>query len=89
MAGLMSINVSLTDDLGDFVQDRIASGRYASANDVVRDALRLLEQHEENARKLEWLREAYREGLESGIAGEIDFDEIRAEGRAILSKAAK
>ncbi len=85
----MSINVSLTDDLGDFVQDRIASGRYASANDVVRDALRLLEQHEENARKLEWLREAYREGLESGIAGEIDFDEIRAEGRAILSKAAK
>jgi putative addiction module CopG family antidote len=40
------MNVSLTPELAAFVQGRVASGRYASASEVVRAALRLLEEDE-------------------------------------------
>lgn len=39
-------NVSLTPELERFVADRVASGRYRSASEVVRAALRLLEKEE-------------------------------------------
>jgi antitoxin ParD1/3/4 len=37
------MNVSLTDDLEAFVRGKVESGRYMSASEVVREALRLLE----------------------------------------------
>jgi antitoxin ParD1/3/4 len=37
------MNVSLTPELEEFVQARVQSGRYNSASEVVREALRLLE----------------------------------------------
>jgi len=40
------MNVSLTPELEQFVQTRVQSGRYNSASEVVREALRLLEEHE-------------------------------------------
>jgi antitoxin ParD1/3/4 len=39
-------NVSMTPELERFVADKVASGRYRSASEVVRAALRLLEKHE-------------------------------------------
>jgi antitoxin ParD1/3/4 len=39
-------NVSLTPELETFVVERIASGRYRSASEVIRAALRLLERQE-------------------------------------------
>ena len=41
-----SLNVSLTPQLDRFVQDRVASGRYQTASEVVREGLRLLELQE-------------------------------------------
>ncbi len=41
-----SLNVSLTPELATFIQARVASGRYQSASEVVRAALRLLERDE-------------------------------------------
>ena len=36
------MNVQLTQEMEQMIQDRVQSGRYASASDVVTDALRLL-----------------------------------------------
>jgi len=40
------MNVSLTPELEQFLQTKVQTGRYNSASEVVREALRLLEQHE-------------------------------------------
>lgn len=40
------MNVSLTPQLDKFVAAKVASGRYTSASEVVREALRLLEEHD-------------------------------------------
>lgn len=49
------------------VKELVESGRYASASEVVRDGLRLIEEREElRQTKLSALREAIREGMESG-----------------------
>ncbi len=41
------MNVSLTKELEKFVHDRVATGRYHSASEVVREGLRLLESREQ------------------------------------------
>lgn len=65
-----------------FVRDLVASGRYASASEVMRDGLRLVEEREQmRAAKLEALRRDIREGLESGPAEPLDMAAIKAEGR--------
>ena len=40
------MNVSLTPELEKFVSAKVGSGRYNSASEVVREALRLLEEHD-------------------------------------------
>jgi antitoxin ParD1/3/4 len=40
------MNVSLTPQLEQFVQSKVENGRYNSASEVVREALRLLEEQE-------------------------------------------
>jgi len=41
------MNVSLTPELEEFVSAKVQSGRYNSASEVVREALRLLEEHDQ------------------------------------------
>jgi antitoxin ParD1/3/4 len=41
------MNVSLTPELEEFVSAKVSSGRYNSASEVVREALRLLEDHDQ------------------------------------------
>lgn len=50
-----------------FIRQQVEGGRYASASEVVRDALRLLEQEEERrAAALRALRDEVRKGVASG-----------------------
>jgi antitoxin ParD1/3/4 len=83
MAGRVSLNVSLTPELGDFVETRVASGRYQTASEVIREGLRLLEERE-NTREaaLAELRAQLRRGVEQADRGELldgdaVFEEIR------------
>ena len=41
------MNVSLTPELEKFVATKVESGRYTSASEVVREALRLLDEHDQ------------------------------------------
>lgn len=69
-----------------FVRDLVASGRYASASEVMRDGLRLIEEREQiRAAKLDVLRRAIHEGLESGSPEPLDMEAVKAEGRRRLS----
>ena len=62
-------NVNLTDELDRFVLQKVESGRYENASEVVRAALRPLEREEQqDEAKLAALRAAIDEGDASGIA---------------------
>ena len=72
------MNVHLTPELEQLVQKKIESGRYNSASEVVREALRLLEQRDEvfTLRKDE-LRKQIEEGWQSARRAEfVDGDEF-------------
>ena len=74
-------SVSLGSYFDRFVESRISAGRYKNASEVIRAGLRLLEE-EEN--KMTALRNAIKDGIESGIAE--DFD---PEQHLLALKAAK
>lgn len=64
------MNVSLTDELERFIAGEVESGRYRSASEVVRDAVRLLrDRAEERAARIDALREAVGVGLADLDAG--------------------
>ena len=82
----MNMNVSLTEELANFVKAKVSAGRYASSSEVVREALRLMEKVErQEAEKLGLLRQAWREGVDSGDADAVDFAALRQEARARLA----
>ena len=69
---------SLDEHYSAFIEEEIASGRYRSASDVVRTALRLLEDRET---RLRVLRQALIAGEQSGESTPFDFDEFVARKR--------
>ena len=63
----MGMNVNLTPQLVELVRSKVASGMYTSASEVVREALRLMDEQDRlRAAKLEQLRDDIRLGLNSG-----------------------
>ncbi len=79
----MASSYTLGNHYETFVRDLLATGRYASASEVVRDGLRLLEDREKQREaKLAALRDAIRDGLESGPVAPLDMDAVKARARA-------
>jgi antitoxin ParD1/3/4 len=71
-------NVNLTEELDRLVTEKVDSGRYANASEVVRASLRALEREEQEAEaKLALLHAALEEGEKSGIAPDGVFDRVR------------
>jgi len=73
-------SIDLTDHLDRFVEANIVAGRYHDASEIVREALRLLEQRQrEDELRLDRLREAVKageEGFERGDYVELEIDEV-------------
>ena len=84
------MHISLTPQLEDLIQKKVASGVYNNASEVVREALRLFEEYD-RARtiRLEELRREVLKGLESGDPRPLDIDEIERKGRARLAQRTK
>ncbi len=84
------MNVSLTPELERLVADKVASGLYRSASEVVRDALRLLEERDRlRAVRREELRREVRRGLDQLDRGEsapLDIEAIKARARKPSSR---
>jgi antitoxin ParD1/3/4 len=71
-------NVNLTPELDRFVASRVETGLYANASEVMRAALRLLEEEErEQEEKMRALRAAIKKGMASGIAEPGVFTRLR------------
>ncbi|HEY9419991.1 MAG TPA: type II toxin-antitoxin system ParD family antitoxin [Thermoanaerobaculia bacterium] len=72
------MNVSLTPELERFVSSKVASGRYQSASEVIREGLRLLEEREVTKQAaLEEVRRKIAVGLEQADRGELfDGEEV-------------
>ncbi|MFM9100244.1 MAG: type II toxin-antitoxin system ParD family antitoxin [Cyanobium sp.] len=76
------MNVNLSPQLEAMVRAKVASGLYTSASEVVREALRLLEQQDKlRALQLQQLRSDIQDGLESGPPVPWSPREIKQEGR--------
>lgn len=75
------MGIKLPDDVLAMIRERVASGRYANPEAVMREALRALDGEEE-------LKRAWDEGVASGDWQELDPEAIKREGRATLKRPA-
>lgn len=79
----MGMNINLTPQLEEMVRQKVVSGLYTSASEVVREALRLMQEKDQlRVARLGQLRQAIQDGLDSGPAAEWDPNEIKRAGRA-------
>lgn len=72
-------SITLGEHFASFVDQQVAAGRYDSASDTIRAALRLLEEHE---MRMEALRNALVEGERSGPPEPFDLESFLSERRA-------
>ncbi len=84
----MSMNVSLPPELEARVRQRVESGMYGSASEVIREALRLFEAYEQvKTARLDSLRQEIAKGMSdinNGRTTEVDFESLKRQGRQIL-----
>ena len=81
------MNVSPTPELDRFVQDKVESGLYNNASEVVREGLRLLKEHDEV--RLKWREQIERGWLEAQAGQLVDGPTAVTEIRGQLKSRAK
>ncbi len=76
------MNVSLTPELEQYVHEKVSSGLYYSASEVIREGLRLLREREQLQQiRLQELRQDIQAGMDSGEATPLDMPAIKAKAR--------
>jgi len=90
------MNISLTPELEEMVRQKVESGMYNSASEVIREALRLFREQEQiRQQRLEELRREIQIGLDEldqGLGIPVDdevIEDIKARGRMRLTSAAR
>ncbi len=81
----MTLNISLPKALEDRVREQVASGRYGSASEVIREALRLFETYQQiQSSNLSQMQAEIAKGMndvESGRVKKMDIDAIKRKAR--------
>ena len=76
------MNISLTPKLETMVKKKVESGMYNSASEVIREALRLLEEKDNLYQmRLKALKQNIQDGINSGESSSLDIENIKAEAR--------
>ena len=77
------MNVSLTPDLEKYIQEKVDAGRYRSSSEVVREALRLLEEKDqEREQRLSVLKHEIQRGIDSGPSRPLDMKAVISQGKS-------
>ncbi len=84
--GVNAMNISLNPHFEELVKGKVQSGLYNSVSEVMREALRLLEERDQlRDLRLEELRSEIQKGINSGEATPLNIEEIKANGRKRLA----
>ena len=88
MANRTTVNISLTPELGAFLESRVKSGRYQTTSEVVREALRLLERQEEDRQQaFRQLKAKLARGAAQAARGELlDGDRVFEDLRELINE---
>ena len=79
------MQITLNSHYQGILQNKLATGLYNSANEVIQEALRLLEERDQLYElQLKNLRQEIQQGISSGEATPLDIEEIKARGRTRL-----
>jgi antitoxin ParD1/3/4 len=73
---MATMNVSLPDQMKEWVEAQTASGRYGNASDYVRDLIR---KDQDRAAAFAALQAEITKGVDSGVAEEFEIDAFLAE----------
>ena len=85
----MATSYSIGKHFEAFIESLIASGRYSTASEIIRDGLRLIEEREQSREaKLEWLRAEIQKGLDSGPSRECRSQDACRGGQGARTAAA-
>jgi antitoxin ParD1/3/4 len=91
------MNVSLTPELEKLVQEKVESGRYTSASEVVREALRLMEKRDQRLAEREQALQVFQAEMDRRVAeadaggwidGEEAFARLRSKSEGRKKKSA-
>lgn len=75
-------SISLGNYFDDFIQNRLSSGRYKNASEIVRAGLRLLEEEES---RVQSLKISIQEGLDSGFSADFNPEQHLAKLKAKMN----
>ncbi len=82
MSNVSKVSVALTPELNELVKNAVASGHYASASEVVREALRDWEQKQEGRQLVDSeIKRLWDEGIASGRGRFSSMSDIIAEAK--------
>ena len=73
---MKNTSITLGEHFERYIAEQLASGRYRTASELIRESLRL---HEAREIKIAALRAAVDEGLSSGIDDDFSFDRLNRE----------
>ena len=81
------MNISLNPHFEELVKGKVQSGLYNSVSEVMREALRLLEERDQlRDLRLEELRRDIQKGISSGEATHLNIEDIKARGHKRLAE---
>lgn len=84
MSKVEKLSVAFTHDMASLVKSTVTNGEYGSVSEAVREAMRdWAEKRERNKAEIEYLRGAWKQGVESGAGRFGSIDELLAEAHRL------